>query len=82
MAITSRLALGVMNRPNRCQASLLWLRPGSAIPQMCEAPWISPKGVRCAKDDIRRNALHHQGLFAYRTNLGVISMYGPSAKGV
>lgn len=83
MAITSRLALGMMNRPNRCQASLLWLRLRNTIPQTYEAPWISPKGVRCAKDPIRRNALHSQGLFAYRTNSGkVIRMYGSSAKGV
>lgn len=35
-----------MNRPNRCQVSLLWLLPRSTIPQTYEAWQISPKGAR------------------------------------
>lgn len=68
MAIHESAGVGVMNRPNRCQASLLWLWSRSAIPQTCEALCISPKRARRQKDDIQRNALHCQGLFAYRTN--------------
>jgi hypothetical protein len=68
MAITSRQAVGVMNRPDRCQASLLWLRQRSTIPQTCEHRGYPPKGLGVQKADIRRSALHCQGLFAYRTN--------------
>jgi hypothetical protein len=62
-----------MNReslPGLWQASLSWLRPRSAIPQTYEAWRISPKRARCAKDEIRRSALHCQGLFAYRGTIG------------
>jgi hypothetical protein len=34
-----------MNHPNRCQASLLWFRRASTIPQMCEAPVYPPNGL-------------------------------------
>jgi hypothetical protein len=70
------------DRPNRCQASLLWLGPRSAIPQPCEALCISPKRARRAKGEIRRNALHYLGLFANPyESYEVISMYGVPCQG-
>jgi hypothetical protein len=82
MAIHESTGVGG-RKPNRCQAALLSLPPSSTIPQTCEAPWISPKGVRRAKRtrfDAMPCTVKDFSLIV--RIVGVISMYGPRAKGV